>query len=203
MRVLFILILVNMDCSDMILCTLTDAGNGFTLKAQHCLLWWKVNEIYSERTVLFTLVCGAAGLYDSYLRASGSAADAGISRWTPWTGWVRLNGPFWPFVREPSEPRIRLRARTELTRMLTRSEGCTTPITFRKVRSSPTPRTGYCASPLGTSETGPAHLPEALLLKGEGGGVRARCVPLTTIIRVAPLPLTANMKTDWRRSFLS
>lgn len=66
--------LVNMDCSDMILCTLTDAGHGFTLKAQHCLLWWKVNEVYSERTVLFTLVCGAAGLYDSYLRASGSAA---------------------------------------------------------------------------------------------------------------------------------
>ncbi len=155
MRVLFILISSQCGLFWYDLCTLTDAGNGFYSKSTALLLWWKVNEIYSERTVI--VYSGLRSCRPVWLLSPGFrfSCRCRYLQMNPLDRWVRLNGPFWPFVREPSEPRIRLRARTELTRMLTRSEGCTTPITFRKGPSSPTPRTGYCASPARNQRNGP------------------------------------------------
>lgn len=109
----------------------------FTLRGQYCLLW------SAELQACMTLISG--------LRVQLHTC---ISRRAPWTGWVRLYGPFWPFAREPFEPRIRLRARTELTRMLTLSEGCTTLITFRKVRSTSHPDTWLLCSPTRNKRNG-------------------------------------------------
>lgn len=119
---------------------------------------------YSESTVLFTVMEGEWGLLcEDSIVYSGLRSCRPVWLLSPGFGLSRTpaspveppgpvesvkNGPFWPSAREPSEPRIRLRARTELTRMLTRSEGCTTPITFRNVRSTSHPETGLLFCPV-------------------------------------------------------
>ncbi len=154
----------------MILCTLTDAGNGFTLKAQHCLLWWKVNEIYSERTVLFTLVCGAAGLYDSISGLQVQLADARYLQMNPLDRLSPFKRPVLAFrsrtIRTADSPAGPHRANAYANA----ERGLHNTDNLSESPKQSHPENGLLCFPLGTSETGPAHLPEALLLKGEGGG---------------------------------